>query len=137
MFDAYLSLHILFVLMSAFVFYCVSRNHSKFKFDLNSDWFCLKKDFEKRKIFLFPWLPWAKTWLHLRNGPSGSPFLFLPSQSGLAQYWPIDGQDPLLGTPPTPLPAACRWLPAAPTSRPCRTLGARRGCEGLHPRTRF
>jgi hypothetical protein len=51
MFDAYLPLHILFVLMSAFVFYCVSRNHSKFKFDLNSDWFCLKKILKKRKGF--------------------------------------------------------------------------------------
>jgi hypothetical protein len=36
MFDADMLLHILFVLMSAFVFYFMSRNHSKFKFDLNS-----------------------------------------------------------------------------------------------------
>jgi hypothetical protein len=47
MFVSVMPLHILFVLMSALVFYFASRNHSKFKFDLNSNWFCFYKRFTK------------------------------------------------------------------------------------------
>jgi hypothetical protein len=55
-------LHILFVLMSAFVFYIAYRSCSMVKFEFNSNRFESIKRFEKKKkVFLFPNRSWAET----------------------------------------------------------------------------
>jgi hypothetical protein len=59
--------------MCALVFYFASRNHLKFKFDMNSNEFANYRGFGKlEKVFSFSTWPWAEIQLSLETDPSSS-----------------------------------------------------------------
>jgi hypothetical protein len=96
---AFIPLHILFVLMSAFEFYIVHRSCSAFKFEFNSNMFESIKRYEKRKM-----LSYFPTRLGLKPSRPGQPFL-----SPLSRAQPDSPHPPFQQTDPAVAPLANQY----------------------------